>query len=84
MKTALWLDSKAVAQPVSVPYAQLTNPQTLNLYHYVQNNPETNVDPDGHCVADGVKHNFFWCAFHWSGWIQTDAEKKAEQDAYMR
>ncbi len=34
--------------PVPVPYADLTNPQTLNLYSYVQNNPLRTVDPDGH------------------------------------
>jgi RHS repeat-associated protein len=29
----------------------LGNPQSLNLYSYVQNNPLTNVDPDGHdCI----------------------------------
>jgi RHS repeat-associated protein len=31
-----------------VPYASLDNPQTLNLYSYVQNNPLTRVDPFGH------------------------------------
>lgn len=40
-----------------VPYADLSNPQTLNLYSYSGNNPATNVDPDGHnytvCVNGG-------------------------------
>ena len=31
-----------------VPYAVLTDPQSLNLYAYVRNNPMTQVDPDGH------------------------------------
>lgn len=31
-----------------VPYADLENPQTLNLYSYVQNNPLTRRDPFGH------------------------------------
>jgi RHS repeat-associated protein len=31
-----------------VPYAKLGNPQSLNLYSYVLNNPLSNVDPDGH------------------------------------
>jgi RHS repeat-associated protein len=43
--------------PVALPFAELTNPQTLNLYSYVQNNPLSNVDPDGHATwgacADG-------------------------------
>jgi hypothetical protein len=32
-----------------VPYGKLDDPQTLNLYSYVQNNPLTRVDADGHC-----------------------------------
>jgi RHS repeat-associated protein len=36
------------AKPVSVPYANFGNPQSLNLYSYVQNNPTTVGDPDGH------------------------------------
>jgi hypothetical protein len=31
-----------------VPYASLGDPQSLNLYTYVHNNPVTAVDPDGH------------------------------------
>jgi RHS repeat-associated protein len=37
------------AIPMAVPYAVLGNPQTLNLYSYVENNPATGTDPDGHC-----------------------------------
>jgi RHS repeat-associated protein len=36
------------ATPVAIPYAVPGNPQTLNLYSYVENNPITGVDPDGH------------------------------------
>jgi RHS repeat-associated protein len=36
------------AQPVPIPYADLTNPQSLNLYEYVNNNPPGHVDKDGH------------------------------------
>jgi len=36
-------------KPEDVPYAQLADPQSLNLYAYVRNNPLTRVDPDGHC-----------------------------------
>jgi RHS repeat-associated protein len=43
------------AKPTSVPYANFGNPQNLNLYSYVENNPTTMGDPDGHdcppCVA---------------------------------
>jgi hypothetical protein len=34
--------------PDAVPYADLENPQSFNLYSYVQNNPLSNDDPDGH------------------------------------
>ena len=40
-------DWSAKAEPV--PYAKLGNPQTLNLYGYMQNNPLGGVDQDGHC-----------------------------------
>ena len=47
------------AKPVSVPYATFVDPQTLNLYAYVRNNPLLRTDPDGHC--DSCKK--FWNAF---------------------
>ena len=34
--------------PSPVPYANLTNPQTLNLYAMVSDNPESFADLDGH------------------------------------
>jgi len=37
------------AKPTNVPYAHFGNPQSLNLYSYVENNPTTTGDPDGHC-----------------------------------
>ena len=39
-------DWSAKVEPV--PYAKLDNPQSLNLYAYVGNNPLSGVDPDGH------------------------------------
>jgi len=36
------------AKEEPVPYAKLDNPQTLNLYSYVENNPLTGEDADGH------------------------------------
>ena len=40
------------AKIMPVPYAKLDNPQSLNLYAYVGNNPLTRFDPDGHTVPD--------------------------------
>jgi RHS repeat-associated protein len=40
-----------------VPYAKLDNPQSLNLYSYVWNNPLARSDPDGHatkCTGSGT------------------------------
>jgi RHS repeat-associated protein len=37
------------AQEEPVPYAKLDDPQSLNLYDYMRNNPLGGVDPDGHC-----------------------------------
>lgn len=43
------------AKPTAVPYASFGNPQSLNLYSYVNNNPTTTRDPDGHiAIADDV------------------------------
>jgi RHS repeat-associated protein len=40
------------AKEEPVPYAKLDNPQTLNLYNYMRNNPLAGVDADGHCAED--------------------------------
>ena len=41
------------ATPEPIPYASVGNPQTLNLYSYVENNPITGTDPDGHAIDVG-------------------------------
>jgi RHS repeat-associated protein len=43
-----WLSSDWSSVPVAVPYANLTNPQTLNLYSMVGDDPESFADLDGH------------------------------------
>jgi RHS repeat-associated protein len=55
------------AVPVPVPYADFSNPQSLNQYIYVGGNPASKADPDGHCcdwakqkLAQGQK----WAAAH--------------------
>ncbi len=42
------------AKPVSVPYASFGDPQSLNLYAYVGNNPLSRADLDGHLCGVGV------------------------------
>jgi RHS repeat-associated protein len=48
-----WQSPDWSAIPVAVPYADLTNPQTLNLYAMVRDNPETFADLDGHLTGPG-------------------------------
>jgi len=46
-----WMSPDWSAKPQPVPYANFENPQSLNLYAYVQNNPLTGTDPNGHwCI----------------------------------
>ena len=43
---------KQISQPGPLPYADIWDPQTLNKYTYVRNNPLRHVDPDGHDIYD--------------------------------
>jgi RHS repeat-associated protein len=76
-------DWNARVEPV--PYANLEDPRTLNLYSYVQNNPLSKEDPDGHCDIDvgggKTEHHWGWCIWHTLGLYQTQPEmhKEAEQ-----
>ena len=47
-----WMSPDWSEKPEPVPYADLKDPQSLNLYGYVRNNPLKNTDPNGH-----------WCLF---------------------
>ncbi len=43
------------AKATDVPYADFGDPQSLNLYAYVRNNPMDRIDPDGHqCDSPGA------------------------------
>jgi RHS repeat-associated protein len=46
-----WLSADWSSVPVAVPYANLTNPQTLNLYGMVTDDPESFADLDGHATG---------------------------------
>ena len=41
-----------VGVPGPLPYADITDPQTINKYAYVRNNPLRYVDPDGHDLEE--------------------------------
>jgi RHS repeat-associated protein len=46
-----WLSPDWSAQAEPVPYAKLDDPQSLNLYGYVDNGPVDKQDPDGHLLT---------------------------------
>jgi RHS repeat-associated protein len=50
--TARWMLPDWSAVPAAVPYADIGNPQSLNLYTYVGNNPINGVDVDGHTTGE--------------------------------
>jgi RHS repeat-associated protein len=53
------LTGQDIETNTALPYADIGDPQTLNKYMYVRNNPLRYVDPDGHDFGD---------------WLQTGAE----------
>ncbi|MFL6389832.1 MAG: RHS repeat domain-containing protein [Terriglobales bacterium] len=63
-----WISADWSPTPIPVPYADLHDPQTLNLYGFVGGNPGTKIDKDGHCLEDaclieaGVAVSFFLIA----------------------
>ncbi|MBO0910143.1 MAG: RHS repeat-associated core domain-containing protein, partial [Acidobacteria bacterium] len=48
-----WYSPDWASAQVPVPYADLGNPQTLNLYDYVGGDPTNHADADGHFQAPG-------------------------------
>jgi RHS repeat-associated protein len=62
-----WMSPDWADKPEAVPYSSLGNPQSLNLYGYVGNNPLSNSDADGHVI---------WCpkcldlAARAAGWLK--------------
>jgi RHS repeat-associated protein len=63
-----WLSSDWSSTPVPVPYANLSNPQSLNLYAMVSDNPETFADLDGH----------FWSPDDWFSEILSTANERSQ------
>jgi len=56
--TGRFLSPDWSSDPDAVPYADLEDPQTLNLYGYVRNNPLSKTDPDGHFM---LVQQDCWC-----------------------
>jgi RHS repeat-associated protein len=49
------------AKPTTVPYAKFGDPQSLNLYSYVENGPVNRIDADGHmAVLYGAHGDIAW------------------------
>lgn len=49
-----WLNPDWTVDPEPVPFGDLTNPQTLNLYAFVHDDPESFIDMDGHNPFDDL------------------------------
>jgi RHS repeat-associated protein len=52
--TGRFLSPDWSAKEEPIPYAKLDDPQSLNLYSYVRNNPLSRTDPNGHWCIAGV------------------------------
>ena len=73
-----WLSADWSAVPVAVPYANPSNPQTLNLYAMVADDPESFADLDGHCYVFGADNATCVSA------LTTQAERAAQQAAQKK
>jgi RHS repeat-associated protein len=91
-----WLSPDWSAKVMPVPYAKLDNPQSLNLYAYVGNNPMIRIDADGHCwpnwlcnfvteVKNKVFHGEFTTDTPWATIRQNDRQRaKNRQKSYIK
>jgi RHS repeat-associated protein len=71
-------------KPQPIPYADLKDPQTLNLYSYVRNNPLSRSDPDGHADCGGEKNkSWLFCLGNALGLNQTQTQKVEEAKTYF-
>lgn len=74
------------AGPNPVPYANFGDPQSLNLYGYVRNNPLAKADLDGHGWWEKLKNEFGW-AQCWCEGKQAETlakQHKAAREEYDR
>jgi RHS repeat-associated protein len=68
-------------KPQGVPYAQFGDPQSLNLYTYVRNNPITLVDADGHCWNWAKSICNYWNYGVWGSDQKVQAAEKTARAA---
>jgi RHS repeat-associated protein len=64
------------SSPAAVPYAELGDPQTLNLYVYVRNNPLRLNDPTGHSFLDKLGN---WLTG--GGWNEDEEAKRVRAES---
>ncbi|HEY2390212.1 MAG TPA: RHS repeat-associated core domain-containing protein [Candidatus Angelobacter sp.] len=68
-----WVSADWSPIPVPVPYANLTDPQSLNLYGYVRNAPSSQADLNGH-FFEQLKNKLFGAAHCWCTNDQANAK----------
>jgi RHS repeat-associated protein len=83
-----WLSPDWSPVPVAIPYASLYNPQTLNLYDYVGDDPTNHSDPDGHedegsAASSGDSSGSTPDQTQGAGPAQTPAQQKIQQPALI-
>jgi RHS repeat-associated protein len=76
-----WMSPDWADKPEAVPYSSLDNPQTLNLYGYVGNNPLSRADADGHVWQWLQK---LWNVVSYPGIMNDPKLSPAQRDAAMK
>lgn len=74
-------DWSAQAEPV--PYAELDDPQSLNLYAYVMNNPMRQIDLDGHFDCSGANASGIGCQTQ-AAWQAINNGQATSVEDYMQ
>ncbi len=77
---ARWLSADWSSTPAPVPYANLTNPQTLNLYSMVADDPESFADLDGHQPSSQMCTMGFGSAATCGPMVQALIDAHSQQD----
>ncbi len=80
-----WVSADWSPTPIPVPYADLADPQTLNLYGYVRGLPTTKSDIDGHGfwnkLGNALASDGCWCDDEGLQNHRAAVEKQRQQDA---